>query len=591
MTPPPTASHRYRPGGGFAARLLALGLALALWAPAAAAERGPQRAAPTSAQAAAAAAGQQQVVVRWRAGAIGGRERERAQAAGAEQPLRRAQVLMHRHGIALADGASIDARTQVVRVAAAQQAALLARLALDPDVEWAEVDLRLHRASSVPDDLLFAANPLPSPPQHPAVGQWFLRAPTAEAPAAIDAVAAWARTRGNPDLVVAVLDTGVRFDHPDLAGKLLPGHDFVSDPATANDGDGRDADASDPGDYLLARDLGTPAFPFDDCGTQPQFSSWHGTQVAGLIAAATDNATGVAGAGWNLRVLPVRVLGKCGGRESDIAAAIRWAAGLEVPGEPSNPHPARVINLSLGAQAPCSPLFADAIAAARAAGAVVVAAAGNQGVAVNRPANCPGVVAVAGVRHVGTKVGYSSLGPEVALAAPAGNCVNLAGPCLYPLVTTSNTGSTVPAAPSYTGSGNDATIGTSFAAPLAAAAAGLMLSVQPGLSPDELAHRLRSSSRAFPAAADPGVPDCRVPTGFSAVEQLECRCTTNTCGAGLLDVGAAVARAAEPLPAAGGGGGGSVGFGWALGLALASLLLWRLDRRGRARAGPRRRFS
>ena len=591
MTPPPTASHRYRPGGGFAARLLALGLALALWAPAAAAERGPQRAAPTSAQAAAAAAGQQQVVVRWRAGAIGGRER--AQAAGAEQPLRRAQVLMHRHGIALADGASIDARTQVVRVAAAQQAALLARLALDPDVEWAEVDLRLHRASSVPDDPLFAANPLPSPPQHPAVGQWFLRAPTAEAPAAIDAVAAWARTRGNPDLVVAVLDTGVRFDHPDLAGKLLPGHDFVSDPATANDGDGRDADASDPGDYLLARDLGTPAFPFDDCGTQPQFSSWHGTQVAGLIAAATDNATGIAGAGWNLRVLPVRVLGKCGGRESDIAAAIRWAAGLEVPGEPSNPHPARVINLSLGAQAPCSPLFADAIAAARAAGAVVVAAAGNQGVAVNRPANCPGVVAVAGVRHVGTKVGYSSLGPEVALAAPAGNCVNLAGPCLYPLVTTSNTGSTVPAAPSYTGSGNDATIGTSFAAPLAAAAAGLMLSVQPGLSPDELAHRLRSSSRAFPAAADPGVPDCRVPTGFSAVEQLECRCTTNTCGAGLLDVGAAVARAAEPLPAAGGGGGGSVGFGWALGLALASLLLWRLDRRRRARvrAGPWRRFS
>jgi serine protease len=575
-----------------AARALAaalLGLAL-LVAPATASERAPARVAgatgatATTAGTAGAtrATGTEQVIVRWRAGVGAARERS-AQAAGgaAAAPLRMARTLMQRHGIALADGASVDARTQVVRVAAGQVDALLARLAIDPEVEWAEVDQRQQLARVVPNDPLYGFGPDPSQP-----GQWFLRAPSAQTPAAIDAEAAWARTRGNPDIVVAVLDTGVRFDHPDLAGKLLLGYDFVSESAMANDdpvavADSRDDDASDPGDYLLADELGTPAFPFASCGTKPQRSSWHGTQVAGLIAAATDNALGIAGAGWNLRVLPVRVLGKCGGWSSDIAAGIRWAAGLPVDGVPPNLHPARVINLSLGSQQPCSRVYADAIAAARAAGAVVVAAAGNQGVAVNQPANCFGVIAVAGVRHVGTKVGYSSLGPEVALAAPAGNCVNVdGGPCLYPLVTTSNTGTTVPASHSYTGTGADATIGTSFAAPLVAAAAGLMLSVQPGLTPDELAHRLRGGTRPFPTTADPHVPDCRVPVGFEAVPQLECRCTTDTCGAGLLDVGAAVARATAPLPA-GGGGGGSLGFGWALGLALASLLLRLLDRRER----------
>jgi serine protease len=545
-----------------------------LWAPSAGAERAPQRAAP----AAAADAGVQQVIVRWRAGVSPARERiAQTATGGVAAPLHLARTLALRHGIALADGASVDSRTRAVRVAAGQVDALLARLAIDPQVEWAEVDRRQQLARVVPNDEFYRSGQLPP---MPVAGQWFLRAPTADAPAAIDAEAAWARTRGDPNIVVAVLDTGVRLDHPDLAGKLLPGYDFVSDAASANDGGGRDADASDPGDWITAAE--NAAGPFAGCFVAN--SSWHGTQVAGLIAAATDNVIGIAGAGRDLRVLPVRVLGKCGGWVSDIAAGIRWAAGLEVPGVPPNPHPARVINLSLGSREICHPLYADAIAAARSVGAVVVAAAGNEGAAVIQPANCYGVVAVAGVRHVGTKVGYSSLGPQVALAAPAGNCVNpLPGPCLYPLVTTSNTGATVPAAHSYTSGGADATIGTSFASPLVAAAAGLMLSVQPGLTPDELAWRLRSSTRPFPPAA-PSVPVCRVPTGFSDAWQDECRCTDQTCGAGLLDVGAAVARAAEPLPA--GGGGGVLSLGWALGLALASLLLWALDRgERRARAG------
>src|SRR5262249_9009044 len=149
-----------------------------------------------------------------------------------------------------------------------------------------------------------------------------------------------------------------------------------------------------------------------------------------------------------VHVLPVRVLGKCGGQDSDIIAGMRWAAGLPVPGLPANPYPARVINMSLGGDGSCSAAYRDAVDQITAAGTVIVAAAGNpSGHAVGTPANCPGVIAVAGVRHVGTKVGFSSLGAEVAISAPGGNCVNTAAnsPCLYPILTTTNSGTTVPA--------------------------------------------------------------------------------------------------------------------------------------------------
>ncbi|WP_324430208.1 S8 family serine peptidase [Azohydromonas sp.] len=538
---PPTPAFTPVRRAAVALMLAAVGAA-ATGAPAV--ERGP-----TAARAATPDDGGARVIVRFKPGAV----TERALAAarpGVEPALRMARLLSLRRGIALVDGPSIDARTQVVFGAGIGAEALAARLAGDDGVEWVEVDRRQRVAQVLPNDPRLPGGQSTTP----AAGQWYLRTPDGAEGAAIDAVGAWSVTRGQPGVVVAVVDTGVRFDHPDLGhaaegGKLLPGYDFVSDAAIANDGDGRDADPSDPGDWVTAADDAGGAF--EDCGVAD--SSWHGTQVAGLVGAATDNGIGIAGAGWDVRVLPVRALGKCGGYVSDIAAGVRWAAGLSVPGVPANPHPARVINLSLGSANACDRGYQGAIDAARAAGAVVVAAAGNEGVAVNQPGNCAGVVTVAGVRHSGTKVGYSNLGPQVTLAAPAGNCVNLTGTCVYPLTTTSDAGTTTPLAPSYTGGEADATLGTSFASPLAAAAAALVLSVHPALTPDAVAARLRATARAFPPHVDdPSIPACRVPAGFDdAAQDSECHCSSDTCGAGLLDAAAAVAAAQAPAAAIG----------------------------------------
>ena len=236
-----------------------------------------------------------------------------------------------------------------------------------------------------------------------------------------------------------MLDTGVRFEHPDLrsvasGGNLMAGYDMISDPAQANDNDARDADASDPGDFVTVAEANTRG-PFFQCTTlDPSTgkyladdSSWHGTQVSGIIAALTDNAIGMASVARNVRILPVRVLGKCGGFDSDIIAGMRWAAGLAVPGTPANANRAQVINMSLGAPATCSAAYKDAVNEIAATGSVIVASAGNStGHAVSTPANCPGIIAVAGLRHVGTKVGFSDLGAEVAMSAPGGNCVNIA---------------------------------------------------------------------------------------------------------------------------------------------------------------------
>ena len=160
-------------------------------------------------------------------------------------------------------------------------------------------------------------------------------------------------------MVVAVLDTGIRYEHPDLktvalGGNLLPGYDMIADVDVANDGGGRDADPSDPGDWLTLAEVNQAGGPFFQCDTVASDSSWHGTQTSGLIGALTNNGVGIASVGRTVRVLPVRVLGKCGGFDSDIAAGIRWAAGLAVAGVPTNPTPAKVINMSLGGSGACS---------------------------------------------------------------------------------------------------------------------------------------------------------------------------------------------------------------------------------------------
>jgi serine protease len=447
------------------------------------------------------------------------------------QPLHAASM-GQRLGLPLQDGRVLGERTQALRGAGMSSAHLLARLREQADVEWAVEDLRrsISAVQNLPNDPYYGGNQTSITPS---VGQWYLRAPDSTLVSAINMPGAWAITTGSATVTVAVLDTGVRFDHPDLAGKLYAGYDFINDATAGNDGNGRDSDASDPGDWTADKECGADGKKED--------SSWHGTQTAGIVGAAADNSNGMASVGRNVMVLPVRVLGKCGGFDSDIIAAMRWAAGLS-SNPVVNPHPAQVLSLSLGKSGACPSSYRDVFNELAAANVTVVVAAGNgAGTAVEAPANCAGALAVAGVRHIGTKVGFSSMGPEVLIAAPGGNCVNLSGACLYPILTTTNAGTTGPSSNSYSDSFNYS-VGTSFSTPMVAGVVGLMLSVNPKLTPAAIKSALQNNVRPFPVR-DPAssVPACTAPT---TAEQVECYCTTSTCGAGMLDAGRAVAAVA-----------------------------------------------
>jgi serine protease len=482
--------------------------------------------------------------------------RESASILKQAQSLDRTASIATRLGLPLRAGLRINERTEVIHAQGLSSDELAARIAAAPEVEYAVPD-RLRKIRALPNDPLFPA-------------QWYLG--TTEA-AAIHATTAWDQTTGSASVVVAVIDTGVRFDHPDLSTMLLPGYDFISDAANAGDGDGRDTDASDPGDFISAADISDPNLQAV-CGNNlvPQSSSWHGTRIAGIVGATSNNFVGIAGTSWGAMILPVRVLGKCGGFDSDILAGMRWAAGLSVPGVPLNPTPARIINLSLGSSGSCSATYADSIAELATQGTLVVVSAGNDTGPVEAPGNCAGVLTVAGLRHVGSKVGYSSFGPEISVSAPAGNCVNTSGPCLYSIETTTNLGTTNPGTNSYTDNIN-ANVGTSFSAPQASGVAALMLSINPALTPAEIITRIKQSARAFPT--DNTLPTCpNVSTTGSSAGQ--CNCTTTTCGAGMLDAAAAVAAATSSPQTAtppanvssGGGGGGALDSGTLLGLIL-----------------------
>jgi serine protease len=481
----------------------------------------------------------------------------------------RATALGLRTGQRLAAGISLDERTHVIVARGMTGAQLAKKLAADSEVELVAIDQR-RKHMKLPNDPLFGGADV-SPEstvggiQARTIDQWYLKKPgSASNPAvvsSINAPVAWDMTTGAGSVIVAVLDTGVRLDHPDLAGQLVAGYDMIgygspgsTATAIANDGgNSHDADPSDPGDWVSQADVngGTLGSGCDssDIGN----SSWHGTRVSGLVAARSDNGIGMAGVGWGLKVMPVRVLGKCGGYDSDIIAGMKWAAGIAVPGLPANANKAKVLNLSLGGGGTCGTsgtgaLYRDAITQINAAGSSIVVAAGNSaGQAVGLPGNCPGVITVAALRHVGTKVGFSSLGTEVTIAAPGGNCINIGTgqPCLYPMISTTNSGSTSPVAAdgAYTGSG--ASVGTSFSAPIVSGIVGLMASVRPGLTSTEATQILKSTARSFPttgggSAADGNPPQCNAP---SSAEQLECYCTTSTCGAGMVDAAAAVAAA------------------------------------------------
>lgn len=517
--------------------------------------------------------------------------RKQALSAG-ELPAVRTQALGQRVGLALSAGLAVSDRSEVVFASGLSSEALAERLAKESDVEYAVPDRR-KRAAVAPNDPLYTPSPVPV--NGPAAGQWYLKAPTSTLRSAINAEAAWDLTTASAraGLVVAVLDTGIRKDHPDLTANLLAGFDMVSNVPIANDGGGRDNDPSDPGDWITLEETTTVGGEFEGCSTDEfgdpvaSDSSWHGTEVAGLIAAVTNNGAGMASVGRNVKVLPVRVLGKCGGFDSDIIAGMRWAAGLTVPGVPTNNNPAKVLNLSLGGGSGCSGAYASAVSDIGNAGVSIVVSAGNgAGGAVAEPAGCAGVIAVAGLRHIGTKVGFSDLGSQVAVSAPGGNCVNDAGACLYPILSTTNTGTTTPVSNAAGGSTYSdgllrPTLGTSFSAPLVAGTAALMFSVRPDLTPAEVRSLMRASARAFPTSgADAGTPQCAAPNGG---EQLECYCTTSTCGAGMLDARAAVAAAAAPPSTGGGGGGGALNAAWLLLLSLALLALRRAPKPARIR--------
>ncbi len=456
-------------------------------------------------------------------------------AAYAAAPAQVAAIAAH-HGLRVAEARHIVSGVHLLRLTPRDgegPTETLARLKSDPQIEYAEIDARRH-VMRMPDDSLFKE-------------QWYLQ--SAE-PAALNVVGAWDITTGSPGVVIADLDTGVRFDHPDLrntsANRLLPGYNMISNAAVSNDGDARDGDASDPGDWVTAADVKTPQFS----GCTVSNSSWHGTRVAGILGAVSDNAQGIAGMSWQGWIEPVRVLGKCGGYDSDIIAAMAWAAGFAVSGVPANPYPASIINMSLGETGRCQdfPAYQQVMDELVAAGVLVFVSAGNEGGPVDVPANCAGAIAVAGLRHIGTKVGYSRLGPEIALSAPAGNCVNTGAgqPCLFSIVTTTNSGATSPANDTYTDEYNF-NVGTSFSAPIVAGVAGLMLAVNGNLTPDQVLGRLQNTAQGFPV--NPAVPMCHVPTGPSDLQTAECNCTTQTCGAGMVDASRAVADAQRPIAA------------------------------------------
>ena len=448
----------------------------------------------------------------------------------------------------------------------------LDNLRADPAVEFAEVDQRRY-AMSVPNDPLFAAPAdVATTDSSGRSGQWYMQTPNSatviagtatEDLSATDAVSAWTITTGSSGTVIADVDSGIRFDHPDLlragfGGRLLPGYDFVGEDFNrssgaalgtfliANDGDGWDPDPSDPGDWINSTDQQNTLFPAADCPVED--TSWHGTRVMGVLGAITNNDTGIAGMTWNPYILPVRALGKCGGFDSDIIAGMEWAAGMTVNNPdgsavPDNPYPADIINLSLGGSGACPSDYQSALDTLNAMGVLVVASAGNQSGAVAAPGNCSGVLAVAGLRNVGTKVGYSSFGAQVGVAAPAGNCVNSSGACLRSIDTTYNTGLTVPATNGYTDE-TSVNLGTSFSAPIVSGIAALMRAVNANLTPAQLIARIESSATAFPPNTG-NLPVCPNVDATSG----ECSCVPGQCGAGMVNALSAVTAALNPISA------------------------------------------
>lgn len=388
---------------------------------------------------------------------------------------------------------------------------LIKRMQADPSVASVTVDQRL-RSYATPTDTYFT-NP------GSLYYQWHLQS-ASNVPGGINAGVAWASSTG-VGATVAVLDGGYR-PHTDLAANLRTAtdYDFISADVdgsfwTANDGDARDANAEDPGDWVTATEASTY-----NCDAAN--SSWHGTHVAGLIGALANSTEGV-GVAYGAKILPVRVLGRCGGYLSDVLAGMRWAAGLSVSGVVSTTTPAKVLNLSLGASGACDSVTQAVIDEVRTQGVSIVASSGNAGLtAISKPANCMGVVAVTAHTRSGADAGYANVGPGVAISAPGGDSAD-------PVASTWNLGLTVPGADAY-----GLMAGTSMAAPQAAGVLALMAAARTDLALATQEALMRGAVRPFPAGTYCAINPDNLPPGF--------------CGSGLLDAGLAVA-AAQAVPA------------------------------------------
>lgn len=341
-------------------------------------------------------------------------------------------------------------------VSDAELTEIIQSLESDPRVNYATID-RVMKPMFVPNDQYYSF-------------QWHYY----ESLGGLNLPDAWDLSTG-VGVVVAVLDTGI-VSHSDLNANIIGGYDMISDSSIGSDGNGRDSDPTDPGDFCNGSS-----------------SSWHGTHVAGTIAAVTNNGTGVAGVAFNADVLAVRVLGTCGGYTSDIADGMVWAAGGNVSGVPNNPYPAQVLNLSLGGSGSCDNVSQAAINQARALGATIVVAAGNSAINVSNasPANCSGVISVGATNRSGGRASYSNFGSLVDVSAPGGES---SFDAYDGVLSTLNSGTTTPGSQNY-----NFYQGTSMAAPHVAGAAALMYSLDPNITPTEVESILKSTARSFPS--------------------------------------------------------------------------------------------
>ncbi|MGW2618380.1 S8 family peptidase [Streptomyces sp. NPDC001500] len=369
------------------------------------------------------------------------------------------------------------------------------RYRADPQVAYVVPD-RLNKPKADPNDTEYAK-------------QWDLF----ESTAGMNVPAAWATSTG-AGVTVAVIDTGY-VTHSDLAANIVAGYDFIADTAVSADGDGRDGNPADPGDYHAANECGS--------GIPAGNSSWHGTHVAGTIAAVTNNGKGVAGIAYGAKISPLRVLGKCGGYDSDIIDAITWASGGTVSGVPANANVAKVVNMSLGGDGACTSATQSAITAAVNRGTTVVVAAGNDNdnVANHSPGNCDNVISVGATNRTGAKASYSNYGSLVDISAPGGQTGTGTA---NGILSTLNSGARTPSSESYA-----YYQGTSMATPHIAGLVALMKSANPTLTPAQIEAAVKSNARPLPGVCSGG------------------------CGAGLADA----ARTVQAVSGSGGSAGGA----------------------------------